>query len=548
MRLFISYARIDKSTCVQIAEMLDIHDVWYDQRIYAGQDWWEEILRRLDWCDVFIYLLSSYSIASQYCRDEYQIARRLKKRIFPVLIDDNCDVPEAIRKFQYADLSRGLTGESVSMLLNSLYRIEQQIKTQTPVEKPVLTDLSPEEKESSIPMPTEPTNLIVQAAQAIDEGKFDNAHFLLKQAKEREEDFEFVDIDALIADVERSLNHQADKVKMEREYRTIAELIRRRKTRRVGCMSFQTFHSVYPDYDPHNLARYCNNNYRNGRMPSAPQSMSAREITPAISNGSHDNAREHIPVKPVQSQTASAPVSSSPSPSPSTQADDSALATLSWCDIPSGPVDGVRVGAFQIAQYPVSNRQFHVFLRDPRGYRNSHWWQFSRHAKLWFRNHPRPRPPYARDENHPRENVSWYEAMAYCNWLSYRLKRKVTLPNRLRWKRALRGDSGQEFPWGETFNPALCNTRNSGIRKTTPVDAYPDGASPFGVMDMIGNVWEWCVNTRPDEPDTIRDRSYRAAMGGSFNTTYHPRRHNFEMYIDPEYYGNTIGFRPVILP
>ncbi len=58
MRLFLSYARVDKPYAIQVVNMLDIHEIWYDQRLYAGQDWWREILRRLDWCDGFIYLLS----------------------------------------------------------------------------------------------------------------------------------------------------------------------------------------------------------------------------------------------------------------------------------------------------------------------------------------------------------------------------------------------------------------------------------------------------------------------------------------------------------
>ena len=75
MRLFISYARVDKPYCVQIAETLDIHSTWFDQRLYAGQHWWREILRRLDWCEGFIYLLSPDSIASEYCQKEYKIAQ-----------------------------------------------------------------------------------------------------------------------------------------------------------------------------------------------------------------------------------------------------------------------------------------------------------------------------------------------------------------------------------------------------------------------------------------------------------------------------------------
>ena len=86
MRLFISYARVDKPYCKQIIDLLDMHDVWYDQRLHIGQKWWDQITFRLNWCDGFLYLLSPDSVASEYCRNELSIAISMNKKIFPVLI------------------------------------------------------------------------------------------------------------------------------------------------------------------------------------------------------------------------------------------------------------------------------------------------------------------------------------------------------------------------------------------------------------------------------------------------------------------------------
>ena len=75
MRLFVSYARVDKPLCKQVVERLsDVHDVWYDKRLHAGMDWWEEIQERLAWCDGFVYLLSPESVKSEYCQREFVIA------------------------------------------------------------------------------------------------------------------------------------------------------------------------------------------------------------------------------------------------------------------------------------------------------------------------------------------------------------------------------------------------------------------------------------------------------------------------------------------
>ena len=83
MRLFVSYARVDKPSCIQVVDTLDVHETWYDQRLYAGQDWWKEILRRLDWCEGFIYLLSPDSVNSEVCRKEYELAKSLGTPHFP---------------------------------------------------------------------------------------------------------------------------------------------------------------------------------------------------------------------------------------------------------------------------------------------------------------------------------------------------------------------------------------------------------------------------------------------------------------------------------
>src|SRR5664279_5618091 len=100
MRLFISYARVDKPYCKHIIELLDMHEVWHDQRLHIGQMWWNKIMERLDWCDGFLYLLSPDSIASEYCRNELSIAISLKKRIFPVLIHSGTKVPDEVKQYQ----------------------------------------------------------------------------------------------------------------------------------------------------------------------------------------------------------------------------------------------------------------------------------------------------------------------------------------------------------------------------------------------------------------------------------------------------------------
>ena len=161
MKLFVSYARVDKPYCVRIIETLHAHDVWYDQRLYAGQDWWKEILRRLDWCEVFVYLLSPDSVASLYCRRELEIALRLKRDIIPVLINGDTVLPENMKEWQYVDLRDSLTVENVSQLLNAILLVERQRAGTAPT----LTVTS-DAAESSPAAANKPAEMISKAVSA----------------------------------------------------------------------------------------------------------------------------------------------------------------------------------------------------------------------------------------------------------------------------------------------------------------------------------------------------------------------------------------------
>jgi formylglycine-generating enzyme required for sulfatase activity len=141
MRLFVSYARVDKPFCKQVVLTLaDAHEVWYDQRLHAGDEWWEEIKKRLRWCDAVLYLLSPESVASEYCQKELEIARSLGKIIIPVLIQARTPIPIELQNIHYADLSEGLNVDTVGSLLNAILMAErrtgQSIELPTNVESP----------------------------------------------------------------------------------------------------------------------------------------------------------------------------------------------------------------------------------------------------------------------------------------------------------------------------------------------------------------------------------------------------------------------------
>jgi formylglycine-generating enzyme required for sulfatase activity len=203
-----------------------------------------------------------------------------------------------------------------------------------------------------------------------------------------------------------------------------------------------------------------------------------------------------------------------------------------WVDIPAGPVTlenrdsrlaptRFDVGAFAIARYPVTNAQYAAFMAAG-GYANRAWWAddgWAAKAK-----HGWTESRYCRDSDWnqpdcPAVGVSWHEAMAFCRWLSVMSSQTITLPTEAQWQRAAQGDDGREYPWGNDAPDAdRCNW-NRNIDQTSPVTYYPTGASPFGVMDLSGNVWEWCLTAWNDgEAGEPGSRQARVLRGGSWSS------------------------------
>ncbi|MER7173648.1 formylglycine-generating enzyme family protein [Streptomyces mesophilus] len=144
----------------------------------------------------------------------------------------------------------------------------------------------------------------------------------------------------------------------------------------------------------------------------------------------------------------------------------------------------VRVPAFRIARTLVTAGQWTLFARST--------------------GRPDPQGP----SNHPVIGVSWADANAYCEWLVRQLGGiEVRLPSEDEWERAARGDDAREFPWGSTYRTGLANLVDLGVGTTTPVGSFPDGASPFGVLDMAGNADEWTSTLYAPYPGAPADVS-----------------------------------------
>jgi formylglycine-generating enzyme required for sulfatase activity len=153
---------------------------------------------------------------------------------------------------------------------------------------------------------------------------------------------------------------------------------------------------------------------------------------------------------------------------------DSVVARYRDLDLPihffakEAPRQVTAVDAFRITLTPVTN---------------SIWHHFAQQTGSPFT----PRTP----TDHPVDDRTWQEAMDFCAWASDTAGQPIRLPTEAEWERAARGDDMREYPWGDEFDPRRANLAELGVGATLAVGLLPEGASPFGVLDMAGNVDEW---------------------------------------------------------
>jgi formylglycine-generating enzyme required for sulfatase activity len=203
------------------------------------------------------------------------------------------------------------------------------------------------------------------------------------------------------------------------------------------------------------------------------------------------------------------------------------------------------VDAFAIAKYPVTNAQFRKFVDGAKGYTQRKWWteagweareqgwdwdsvkyEWKPTWKAWTE------PRFWKDkkwngDEYPVVGISWYEAIAFCRWLSEASGENILLPTDQQWQRAAQAlpdgrDSGYAYPWGPDWDSERCNnsvgkdTRENRTSSVTRYEGKDKGDSPCGVVDMVGNVWEWCLTAYETGSDDLDGTDVRVLRGESW--------------------------------
>ena len=270
-----------------------------------------------------------------------------------------------------------------------------------------------------------------------------------------------------------------------------------------------------------------------------------------------------------------------------------------WVEIEPGPFpygdDRVEVTIpypYRVGQYPVTNAQFARFV-EAGGYDREEWWSeegwswrvgtYDSKAPDRLKDWLKQRPPEKRDRpfwwedrqwNNPLcpvVGISWFEAEAYCCWLTQQMAEGkwqnlsgdlvVRLPTEEEWERAVRGTDGPEYPWGHRWPRTRLNCADAWAGQdlddddwwkwvdsgeweqaaTTPVTTYPQGANPAGLWDGAGNVWEWTNSW-------YREGESRVFRGGSWFYDRRYARCAYRFVNPPDVFLNNVGFRVVVVP
>ena len=195
------------------------------------------------------------------------------------------------------------------------------------------------------------------------------------------------------------------------------------------------------------------------------------------------------------------------------------------------PRHKVRLATYYIDKYAVTNQAYRKFMKET--------------------GHPEPpfwADPQFNNPTQPVVGVSWEDARAYAEWANKRL------PTEAEWEKASKGEDGLVHPWGNEFNSGLANV-DYVMARTSQVDQFPGGASPYGCLDMIGNVWEWCSDwfdenyyamSPSENPEGPSKGDRKVIRGGAWDTISFNARNAFRFFSDPDVKPSNIGFRCVV--
>lgn len=491
--IFISYRRKSSAFTLLLANKLSEQleaNIFVDIESIDEADFENSILKHLHQSDVFLLMVTEHTFAERIHRDtdwvRKEIRVALERNIPIILVCENgllppTDLPDDIRAVcskQGIEFYPVYFDAAVARLVKFISKVAQIQRKTTPT---VVENLPvPAEEIEQLEITQSEINtdnarqILSNAIDAYDSNDFAKALFLFEALQDIGYSSRMFDIPKMIDEINQHYARQERKRKAAYDYEEIRLFARGEQTREHALVTFQQW---------------------------------AQENTEFVIKLDTEGLRLHQQDSPELSKPQSRPPSST----------DLMPPPFDWIEIPGN--------VHNIAKYPVTNAQFAKFI-EAGGYDEPRWWTDAGWMEL--EDNDWTEPLYWNDSRwngaeQPVVGVSWYEAVAFCLWLSEATGEQIMLPTEDQWQRAAQGHDGRAYPWGHKWNSNRCNNSVDVISdKTTPVTQYEasgnrtKGNSASGMVDMAGNVWEWCLTGYDDRENDIIRTCDRVRRGGSW--------------------------------
>lgn len=501
-KLFISYRSSDAVKVDKIAHDLTLlqyddgtprYTTWQDKHNLppASPHWWGAIVDAIDDCDVFVFHMSCESLQSVVCLAELDYAYNRNRPIIPVVLEGEFLLDPKSGKYNitYWELVPDWLGERQFLFYTGtdfFGRFQQAIEM---FERKWPRDIY-------APRPLNPDNKSVHGSN----------HALYDAACDYAERLAFEDarkhFNALVR-------------RNDKDYADVA----------AQWLELLGFYAELIEIDGRRSARFIFNTKWSAYQALFPKDFLDGIFDPKGFHGSNGGTSTPVTTQ-VVSTAPPAPAPPKLSPAPPKPTSLSLMpAPFAWIEIPGK--------GYSIAKYPMTNAQFAEFI-EAGGYDEPKWWNSKgwQHRKIEKWRFPR----YWSDKNWNRDEqpvvgVSWYEAEAFCNWLSAITQEQIRLPNQNEWEFAA-GYPSISYPWGDRWDCSKCCCSVSPCiqHRTVSVRNYEGlGDSAFGVVDMLGNVWEWCLET-VDEKGVLRGCCWKSKEVNLNRRIQRPLKYGFNQW------------------
>ncbi|MCB9171778.1 MAG: SUMF1/EgtB/PvdO family nonheme iron enzyme [Ardenticatenales bacterium] len=605
LNLFISYRRkswpFTQSLARDLAQAINA-DIFVDIDSIDEANFEQSILRHLRAADALLLVISEDTFSDRihnkddWVRRELEIALSLDKPIILVALDGRLppatdklpaslhELPKMQAIFFYPDYWQPAIDKLAAFLATvTTAKPTTRRSTMTApsgtAAKDVMRTISADEVEQTDAVPIEdpsPSKTFFEALRALETENFDKAIFLLEELSRVGFRVPHVSIANKLTEA-KSLQQRSLELEVQRqEYRWIANLADHRYAVPEARRAWQAFREAYPFYQEDNE----NLRQRLARQPFLEPTAEQQTLLNMLLDPN---------VPPPERAEAGRKLAQIGDPRMGVGLDVDQLPMMAWIPLPAAtltvggdkeawnPREGkqVSVGAFKIAKYPITNAQYARFV-EAGSYRDARYWEEAREAGHWNRGildvyrwtgtewaveqRRGPANYGAKFDvgNAPRVGVSWYEAVAFCRWLTEQERaqgwlstdEEIRLPTEDEWEYAARGTEGRIYPWGgseyESGRANIDERHNKDgpyyLQQTSAVGIYPQGDTPEGISDMSGNVWEWTGSNYEE------GKVYITLRGGSWFHGPRSARAAARDGANPRSRYDNVGFRVILAP